>query len=269
MNIINRLDTYLLEKNKRKRTSHYPSDVNSCLRQLYYKWNNVDESDPPTAGNIIKMKFGTLAENIVRDYLQWEKGKGAIKDFAEQVEITGIEADLSYKIHGYQDFVITNKDNTLVGIECKSSFGRGIKEIQQSGPKEDHVLQVYQYMRYGEPKKYYLVYIGRDNGYRTQFEVHYKNGQITVNGKEYLIDWQYYLNRLISAEHVIGAAIMPYREYRTVIKDGEIKDKVQRNGEIYKSDWQCRYCNWRSLCHKAEIEHSRNTGAILYGGEEI
>src|SRR6056297_880349 len=104
MNIIDRLDEWLLDGGRRDRTSHYPSDVSSCLKQLYYKWNNIEPSDPPTAGNILKMEFGNQAEGIIKRYLQWEKDNGIIKDFAEQVEITGIEPDLSYRIHGYQDF---------------------------------------------------------------------------------------------------------------------------------------------------------------------
>ena len=145
MNIIDAFDDYLLAGENYKKRTHNPSDLTSCLRQLYYKWNGVEKSNPPTAGNIIKMKFGNLAEELLVGWLDYEVKRGAIKSYEQQVEVWSHEKDfLEFQLHGYQDFILTRKDDTIVGIECKSSFGRGIVEIQRTGkPKPDHLVQCY------------------------------------------------------------------------------------------------------------------------------
>jgi hypothetical protein len=271
MNLIDRLDNYLLSGEQRQRRSHHPSDVTSCLRQLYYKWNNVPMSDPPTAGNIIKMRFGDGAEAIVRKWLEWERDARKVVEFAEQVEVSAVHHDLGYPIHGYEDFVVWPTDGKPFGVEVKSSYGRGIKEIQQQGqPKPEHLWQVYPYMLYNKRELYYLLYIGRDNGYRTQFELTMdKDGTMYVNGRPQEINEKAFIDKLVAAEHTVGAAVPPECQYKAVIKDGEIKDKVQRHGVEYKSDWQTRYCAWRSLCHKNELQCSAKNGTIYYGGKQI
>jgi hypothetical protein len=174
MNIISSFDEFLLQNETRKKRTHNPSDLTACLRQLYYKWNGVEKSNPPTAGNIIKMQFGNLAEELLVPWLDNEVHKGRIQGYEQQVEVWSNEPDLEVQLHGYQDFVLTRPDGTKVGLECKSSFGQGIKYIQSTGkPKPEHLVQCYAYMKYGEPKEYWLFYIGRDNGYRTCFYLTY------------------------------------------------------------------------------------------------
>ena len=268
MNLIDKLDKYLLIEKRRERRSHHPSDITSCMRQLYYKWNNIQSSDPPSAGNILKMRAGDWAEIILEKWLSYEVSQGGIDGYQQQAEVTAQPGDLEYPIHGYQDFIV-HEDTCSYGIECKSSFGRGIKEIQQKGmPKEEHILQTYLYMVYYDMPLYYIIYIARDNGYRTQFELRLYGDKLYIDGKQYDIDLGYYLDRLKTAESTIGGEIAPDREYKAVVKDGEIKDKVQRDTVAYKSDWQCRYCNWRTRCWNKTIERSK-TSKIFYGGEEI
>jgi len=266
VNILNRFDAYLTRPYERKRRSHHPSDVTSCLRQLAYKWNNVPESDPPTAGNIIKMKFGALAEDeLLLPWLKWEKEQGNIKSLVTQEEVTGQEPDLEYNIHGYEDFRIVTNDNEKIGIECKSSFGRGIVNIQKTGePKPEHLMQVYLYLRYGTAERYYLVYIGRDNGYRCQFDIRKHEAGLTYDGKLMEIDHNKLISRLAMAEATIGETVLPDREYVAAIRDGEFVDKFQRNKVEYKQNWQCGYCNWRSECWKEQL-----AGGCWIGKERI
>lgn len=273
-NIINSFDAYLLSRENYKKNTHNPSDLTSCIRQLYYKWNGFEKSNPPTAGNIIKMRFGNLAEDLIRDWLYYEVEQGNIKGFDQQVEVWSKEKDLEIQLHGYQDFVVERNDGSLVGVECKSSFGRGIAEIQRTNkPKHDHVVQCYAYMRYGEPKEYWLFYIGRDNGYRTCFYLTYDNGRLFIDGDEYTeqgqpIDWGYYISRMQLSEETRGKKIPPSREFKAAIKDGEVKAKFQRNNVEYKSMFQCIYCDWKDHCYKPLIEASKS-GKMFYGEEVV
>ena len=264
MNIVDRLDTFLLESSKRERKTHYPSDVTACVRQLAYKWNGYDETDPPTAGNIIKMRFGNLAEDILEDWLKWELANGTIESYDKESEVWGGDPDLEYPIHGYIDFVIHGQKGKY-GIECKSSFGRGVKDVQMNGPKPEHVMQVYMYMRFTDIKHFFLVYLGRDNGYRTQFELTMDDaGDMYVGNAKQNVDWKSIIGRLRIAEQSVGDEILPDREFKAAVRDGEIVDKFVRQKQEYKSDWQCRYCNYRRECWQDQIK-----GGVWYGETEI
>jgi hypothetical protein len=56
------------------------------------------------------------------------------------------------------------------------------------------------------------------------------------------------MNRLRGIEMMIGLGSMPARDFQVAIMDGEIKDKFVRGKVQYKSDWQCRYCDFKDLC---------------------
>lgn len=268
MNIINSFDDFLLQSETREKRTHNPSDLTACLRQLYYKWNGVEKSNPPTAGNIIKMQFGNLAEELLVPWLDNEVHKGHIQGYEQQVEVWSNEPDLEIQLHGYQDFVLTRPDGVKVGLECKSSFGQGIKYIQSTGkPKPEHLVQCYAYMKYGEPKEYWLFYIGRDNGYRTCFYLRYNNGAMSCDGEPVDIDWDYYIGRMQLSESTIDGEFPPGREFKAAIKDGEVRAKFQRNNKEYKSDWQCNYCDWRDKCWQPLIDNSKN--GTMYYGEEV
>lgn len=256
MNIINRFDDYITEEKDKIRSSHHPSDIDSCMKQMWYKWNNRKQTDPPSAGNFIKMRFGIMAEDyLLLPWLEKELEDGNIKDLKTQVEIWGEDERLEKHIHGYQDFLITNLRGQEVGIECKSSFGRGIAEIQRKGePKPEHLLQVYLYLTFGTAEYYYLVYFGRDNGYRTQFEIKKHPEGITYNGKLKRINYNDLIGRLAAYEALRGQEGAPEREYKAAIRNGEIVSKFTRDKVDYKGDWQCSYCNWRSDCWKEELK---------------
>ena len=265
MNIIDRFDEYMTRSKERTRRSHHPSDVTACLRQLAYKWN-TPESDPPTANNFIKMAFGNIAEaELLQPWLKWEQEQGHIIHLETQSEINGVEPDLKYSIHGYQDFVFKNLKGETIAIECKSTFGRGIVDIQRRGePKPEHLMQVYLYLKYGTADRYYLVYIGRDNGYRCQFEILRHEQGLTYNGKVFKVDHEALIHRLSMAEASIGEDILPEREFKAAIRNGEIVDKFQRDNVEYKGMWQCSYCNHRSTCWAEQLK-----GGVWYGEERI
>jgi hypothetical protein len=124
-------------------------------------------------------------------------------------------------------------------------------------------------MLYNKREVYYIVYIGRDNGYRTQFELRMKDGTMYLNGRSLPINEHDFINKLVAAEHTIGAAVPPECEYTPAIRGGEIVDKVTKGGVDYKSDWQCKYCGWRSKCWVAQLKESAQTGKKFYGRGEL
>jgi hypothetical protein len=54
--------------------------------------------------------------------------------------------------------------------------------------------------------------------------------------------------RLRPIEAMIKAGEMPDRDFQAAIVKGEVKDKFVRQGKTFKSDWQCSYCDFQSLC---------------------
>ena len=165
MNLIDQIDNYLIKKEYHKRNAYYPSEVNKCLRQLYYKWTEEPESNPITPGALWKMRIGDAIHNMIHDYLL-ESGMEIVPEVSFKKDI-----NLKYPISGRIDDLFIDKDGELSGIEAKTSYGRGIVNIQKSrNPKQDDLNQVIVYL-YCNPsiKRFYMIYFGRDNAYRTQF----------------------------------------------------------------------------------------------------
>lgn len=263
--MLNRFDEWLLDEELRERTSHYASDANTCKRQLWYKWRGLEKSDPITSGAMLKMKMGNAAESIFRDYIQYLLERGEIKSFEEQeakrVEIKGLKYPISMKA----DFVVDGE----YFIELKTSYGAGIKRIQETQkPKDEHIIQCLFYLHYIKPKGK-LIYLGRDNGYRTEFDLEGTAEGVMCNQKCYPTSLDDLIEKFIYIESMIRDDSCPPRDYRVAIKDGEIKDKFQRNKEIYKTDWQCGYCGWKSHCWAQSIELAQRTGGMYYGEESV
>jgi len=266
MNLIDKVDNLLLEKEGRKRTSHYPSDITACNRQLYYKWVSMPKSNPMEAGAIWKMEFGNAIHELFGKWLQ-----GLNISVETEVPIKQQIGQLKYPISGRIDNIFIDPDTgDKCGIEVKTSFGRGIKQIQKlQQPKEEHLWQVAIYLNLTDDiKRFYLVYIGRDNSYRTQFEIteydktHLK---IMTGGRLWGYDFQTIILKLSQLENCIEEIILPDRSYQAAIKNGEIKGKFQYQNQQYKSDWQCVYCQWRNLCWASELDkykNSNNSGAF-------
>ncbi len=230
----------------RKRTSHYPSDISACKRQLYYKWTEEPVSNPVTVGGMLKMKMGTAIHDIIPSLLEL-----AGLESAPEVAVKKTHPRLLHPISGRIDnlFIIPNT-NSLGVIEVKTSYGAGVKTLQKTGkPREGDENQLLTYL-WLEPiiAKGILIYIGRDNGYRTEFEIE--------RDDEYVED--FLIGKLASLDHMVKTRdVFPDRDYHVVIKDGEIKAKYQKDKVIYKSDWQCLFCQFMDTCWENELKKTR------------
>lgn len=252
MKFLDSFDRYLLADDRWDRRSHYASDVSACRRELYFKWTGEPYSDPPNAGARLKMAFGKGAENIIGAGLKWMQQKGEIKGYASQVKYEAHLPELKYPVGIRLDFVIEQTDDPPLILEIKSAYGRGIKEIQKDGrPRDDHLMQIFLYLQYTPIKQALAVYLGRDNGYRTEFALWLNDGQVMLDGKaigaaQEGVDWV--AKRLKAVEDHLEAKTLPDRDFYHAIKNGELRDEFQKAGQIYKSDWHCSYCWFRSTC---------------------
>lgn len=257
--IISIIDEQVLAENAERdgweRRSHYASDINACLRQLWWKWQSGDAkipaSNPNTAGSLLKMKAGFFWEEIVARYL-----KRAGIEFVEQIKVEKTLPVLKYPIHTRFDFVIIDPmDGEFTGLEAKSSFGRGVKAWMKGELKEEQIRQIATYINISELTRWYVPCFGRDNAYRGQFSIHKKEGDpmLWIGFRDGLFrkipdPFKESITRLVRLETFLSAKILPDRDYTVAIKGGEIKDKFQKNKVEYKSAWQCQYCAYRDRC---------------------
>lgn len=252
MNLINQIDNYLIKKEKsRPRERHYPSDVNACMRQLYWKWTDQPKTNPIDASGLWKMNMGNAIHDLIYEFLE-DAEFDIIAEVGGVVEIPELKYPISYRV----DYMFIEKDtgNEAI-IEAKTSYGRGIKAIQISEkPKEQDLAQVVLYIYLTKIKKCYFLYVGRDNSYRTQFVAEEMNGQIYVDGVLSEVTATLLIQRLMVLEEYLAGDVLPDRDYMAAIKNGEIKDKFQKNNKQYKTDWQCSYCQWKDRCWEEELE---------------
>lgn len=252
LNLIDRIDKYLMEGGSRKRERHYPSDISACSRQLYYKWTSEKVSNPITAGAFWKMRSGDSLHQMIVQFLK-DSGIELVPEVAARQRILGLKYEFSYRM----DLLFIKPDTDKVcGIEIKTSYGRGIVAIQKDGmPKESDLLQVICYMHLENINEYYIIYFGRDNAYRTQFCVTSdEHGKYYVDGGLTGFSWQRVVEKLKYIEKAIDMKQLPDRDYQVAIKNGEIKDKFQKDKVVYKSDWQCNYCQWVNYCWQNEVK---------------
>ena len=247
MNLINQIDNYLIKKEYHKREAYYPSEVNKCIRQLYYRWTEQKESNPITAGALWKMRIGDAIHDMIHEYLL-ASGMEIVPEVSFKKDI-----GLKYPLSGRIDDLFIDEDGELAGIEAKTSYGRGIIEIQKIGiPKREDWNQVTVYINCNSSiKRFYIIYFGRDNAYRTQFVI--ERSKFTEDNANVL-----YKKFAFLEEHTLNKSL-PDREFQVAIKNGEIKDKFQKNKIEYKSDWQCRYCAFMNHCWKNELLKYKNT----------
>jgi hypothetical protein len=271
MNLINEIDNYLIErdiKRRKTRESHYPSDINTCLRQLYYKWINEPVSDPIKPGALLKMSMGNKIHDLIYEYLEAANIE-IINEISNKKSIEGLVHPISYRI---DNIFIDPETNEMAIIEVKTSYGIGIRNVKKlNRPREGDLKQICLYMFLENIKKGYLLYIATDDGYRTQFIINYDGRYFFCNFAGTKIIADNILDKFKALEKYNNPnriTIYPPRDYKVAIKNGEIKKKFQKDKVEYKSDWQCLYCQWCTLCWKDYIKkykQSDNSGEFDEG----
>jgi len=236
VDLIDELDAVLLEHEKREKLHHYPSEASACIRQTWYKWQGFDPTNPIEAGALWKMSMGNSIHKIVPELLA-----RAGYEVEEEKDVEYKHPKLDHLIKGRMDILFRRPDSVWEVMEVKSSYGRGILQTQQSGaPKQEHYDQLILYLHMADIDTGCLLYLGRDNAYRTIFTVH--KDDTTEHRFNNL------LNRFAMVEHYLKTEKTPPREFTVAIVDGEIKSKFQHHKQEYKGDWQCSYCAHNKKC---------------------
>ncbi len=259
---------WLLEENRKPKRSHWPSDVTACRRQLWYKWKGTPKTNPPTAANHVKMKFGHVAEYIMRDFLDWLVERKQIANYDEQVYID-VNFGHEHPVHGKIDAMVRRLDiaDDVEDIgpeiwEFKSTYGRGVKAISEGGPKPDHLDQIFMYMVVKKVRRGMIWYLGRDNGLNQRFEIRLLGERLEwkpawwQTWTQHNTSLGFIVARLTEQEMLNKNATPPARDYLAAIRNGEIVYKFQRQKKTYECDWQCNYCDWKDLCWTDALQDS-------------
>jgi len=259
------------EEETRERRSYWPSEATMCLRKLFYKWTETQESNPIPPSGRWKMDMGNAGESVLREWLS-KTGLELLGKMKAELDVE----DLNYPISGEADEIINDEKGLLgpigerVGIEVKTSYGNGVRAIKENGAKDDHVAQCILYMHMFHTREWRLIYVSRDDGYRLEFVITRDDfGTVYVDGKEFPKSLGNYLDRFRELEVAVELGKLPDREYRAAIKNGEIKTKFQQDKVEYRTDWQCGYCQFRNLCWKEELErYADSTNIEIFAEEE-
>lgn len=288
MRVLNSFDSYVLQKDRWDKTSHYASGVGNCRRQMYYQWIAEEESNPNTPGSIIKMDMGKQIESYFEKWIIWAIENeievdgyyitGYDREWKKRYEIPGLEFPLScsldFVLHCIKSDGTTDEDDIeYFAIELKSSFGRGISDIQKNKePKIDYLKQIFVYSYLTPFKKFIHPYIGRDSGYRTEFFILLNDDGLLVTQGEYAKQYNFNFDKLVEklaeVEKAVNEKQTPERDFLVAIKNGEIKELgFQHQNVKYKCDWQCNYCNWRDKCWSPVVgEYQNGHNADMFEG---
>jgi hypothetical protein len=257
---------YENEERERK-IRHYPSSacaitsdgfVGKCRRASYYSLMQFEPTNPIPGVNLFKMNIGNMLHDYVSDLmskaLEREFGSRYKSIWNEQTgegegEFVWDHKDLELPISGRLDKIFL-LDDKKIGCEWKSTFGAGITSIKKNGPKIEALLQCLTYLEQDivPIDALLLGNIARDSGYIYGFLVEQNNG-IDIHSLHSDVTYHYDLK----FDMIVEGLQTLERSYRG--KEVPPKDyvaKVNENKLTRNSDWQCRYCSYRSLCWGVE-----------------
>lgn len=244
MKMLNEIDKYLEEKNlqdeiSKVRKSHHPSEGSSCKRAIVYKWLKAPVTNPRDAVGIWRMEMGKAVELLAIKYLR-EMGY----EVDDQKEINLTYDELEYPVHGYIDIAIELPESSYRG-EVKTTWGHGTKDISYNGPRDGDIAQARCYMLAEKLETYNMIYIARDTLWRSEYQISWD-----MEGPEGFE--KFIVEKFKLIEYYVKNGIIPPRDFKAIVADGEVKGTIQRNNVKYKSDWQCMYCVRRDHCYADE-----------------
>jgi len=124
-------------------------------------------------------------------------------------------------ISGRADAVISD-GNQLYVLDIKSMNSMVFKAMQE--PKPENIQQIQLYLYYFKIPKGILLYVNKDN----------------LQLKEYIFDYN-----PSEAKKLI--------DEMTILKNQIDGDIIPKRLDAYPGDWQCRYCQYKSVCDMAAL----------------
>ena len=258
MQILNSIEEAMLKEKDKERKGHYPSGAYKCRRELFYDWKKVKQSNPIDLAALWRFEIANGIHDRFKSLLE-AAGYECEAEVGGEQEVPGLKYPFRYRVD-----LLFKVDGELRGGEIKTSYGQGIKRIQEEqAPREHELKQVVVYAHLTGIPIWHMLYVGRDNAYRTEFvvEVDLGSDTVTINGLECPVSFAKIVERLAVLEGYLQENTLPPRDFRAAIKNGEVKNKFQKDLKEYRSDWQCMYCSWRDHCWRNEIVETQMGGS--------
>lgn len=237
----------------------------------------MQASDPMDGTSWWRVNIGNAIHDLVqREFAAMvEAGAKPWPEFAfdsevrsGQVVIDGSLRDggvaLRHPISARTDALFIDRDGAKAGAEIKSTYGAGVQKMKDRMPEDRTLTQVLFYLALFGAERYYIPIVSRDDANRVLFVVSRKDRASCLAGYEVHrvlptgdtakageVPHERYvraLSRLKELEGYLERKELPEREFQVAIKNGEIKQKFQKNKVEYKSDWQCLYCSFKNKC---------------------
>ncbi len=211
-----------------------PSALSKCRRAVWYEYH-TRPSDPIPAYSLVKMRMGDGVHSVIQSLLSDLDGVQVIEiEKDKEIVLPGQSWPVRYRIDAVVDI-----DGVGHVVELKTTYSSGWDRVSLF-PDEGHLLQLRTYMTLENIKNGLLIYIARDNGMIAEHAVKMSDEEIAGH-KAFLIAKG---NELLS---VVRSDTLPERDFDLVVKE-------KRDGSLSfeASDWQCRYCQHRTLCAKNE-----------------
>lgn len=260
------LDT--LEKTQKdwQPRAHYPSSagfrysdgsvVGPDMLSSFYKWTGIKPSNPADGPGIMKMKLGNATHDTIAKILA-ESGTKVLAETSFKVAVPG----LLHPVSGRSDFLTAIEPGELEVVEAKSSqdaqmfgkIGNGWT-IRDTGPKEDHVLQVICYLNcIPGLRRGRFLYVARDTGRMLEFVIE-RDGEdsYSIDGRKVPeLSWKGIVARWAELESIVKSGVAPAPDYQAWLNDkGEVMDVKQIAGEKYKTPWRVSYDPYKDLIWK-------------------
>lgn len=268
MNIKDKLYKHQHEK---ERTVYDPTDVTfapsylaDCKRKIYFKKTNTEQTNPPDLPAIFKMELGKAGHEKIQNMIT-ELGLMVECEVHKESWHSGV------KYNYFIDGIIKDGEKKAI-FEIKTIYGAGFRFVEKE-PKKEHVMQAVCYMFFENIQDAILLYVGRDNGFMVQYDLHLGNeGKFTINGDSKYQEWRNETGLLIAEEmpklkKMIEAGQCPGRDFNISLKNnkGDVYDNFQKEGQKYKSDWQCSYCGYKDKCWSKELEEIKKHRFYING----
>lgn len=151
--------------------------------------------------------------------------------------------NLQFPFSGRLDKRLISPDGVRVAVEWKSTYGRGIDDVKENGPKEDALLQCACYLEQDifPIDEIICMYAARDSGYFLGFSITkcetgllvewMGSSKVTISP----IKWEQIHEATAGLEFALSHDLPPRRDYGP-----ENPDK--------SNAWRCKYCSYTKLC---------------------
>jgi len=284
-NFFNQLGTELMLKEKHKpKDSFWASDCDKGILDIYLKFKDIPETNPPELPSKIVMLTGKKIEETVVDLCSKSKSIKVIKpEKGEQFRVDMKRKGI--KITGYIDMVIKEKQitdkgkqkSTLVPTEIKSCYGFASSKYEKGEGQLHHLKQLAVYMDYMDVDKGYLLYVARDTGGMWIMELlRDEEGVFKGGGHTFKIVDEYVRWSDLYYKYIIND-IEPKNDYlyKTPINDidwnttSKTDISKARTGKAVIGDWQVKYSSYKNYVIQKEAERFKKNPSTYLGYSDL